>query len=94
MLSEHIPYHGNKLIDLVVSEQEAEQLKTDALDWQSITLTDRQVNELELLLNGGDSPLSGYMSEADYCSVIRTHRLADATVYPMPDRLVNSLGFK
>ncbi len=84
MLSEHIPYHGNKLIDLVVSEQEAEQLKTDALDWQSITLTDRQVNELELLLNGGFSPLSGYMSEADYRSVIQTHRLADGTLFPMP----------
>ena len=84
MSSEYIPYHGKNAVDLVVGEKEAEQLKVEALDWQSITLTDRQVNELELLLNGGLSPLSGYMSESDYRSVIQTHRLSDGTLFPMP----------
>ena len=83
-MSERIPYHGNKPIDLVVDEQRAEQLKTEAFDWQSVTLTGRQVNELELLLNGGLSPLSGYMSQSDYRSVLQNHRLTDGTLFPMP----------
>ena len=83
-MSERIPYHGNNPIDLVVDEQRAEQLKTEAFDWQSVTLTGRQVNELELLLNGGLSPLSGYMSQSDYRSVLQNHRLTDGTLFPMP----------
>lgn len=31
-----------------------------------IALTERQLCDLELILNGGFSPLEGFMSEADY----------------------------
>ena len=47
MTSTHIPAHGGELKDLLVSAEEAEQLKQDAMHWQSLTLTGRQVNELE-----------------------------------------------
>lgn len=84
MTSQHIPAHGGVLKNLLVDEIEAEQLKKQAMDWQSITLSERQVNELELLINGGFSPLEGYLSEADYRSVLTDMRLADGTVFPMP----------
>ncbi len=84
MTSQHIPAHGGTLRNLLVSEASAEELKTLAMGWQSVTLSERQVNELELLLNGGFSPLQGYMSEADYRSVLSDMRLADGTLFPMP----------
>jgi len=39
---------------------------------------------LELLLNGGFSPLKGFLNEADYLGVVKDSRLADGTLWPMP----------
>jgi sulfate adenylyltransferase len=47
-------------------------------------LTDRQLCDLELLVNGGFSPLSGFLGEADYRSVTDDLRLADGTLWPIP----------
>ncbi|KAM0747876.1 ATP-sulfurylase [Meredithblackwellia eburnea MCA 4105] len=49
-----------------------------------IRLTERQLCDLELLLNGGFSPLEGFMNQADYESVVKTLRLADGVLFPMP----------
>jgi len=50
----------------------------------SITLTQRQLCDLELILNKGFAPLEGFMTESDYNSVVETMRLADGSVWPMP----------
>jgi len=50
----------------------------------SITLTDRQRYDLELLLNKGFHPLTGFMKRADYEGVVERMRLSDGTVWPMP----------
>ena len=85
--------HGGELKNLLASEKEVEELKAKALEWTSLTLSERQVNELELILNGGFSPLDGYMSEADYRSVLSDMRLADGTLFPMPVCLDVSFEF-
>jgi len=84
MPSSQIPPHGGALQNLLAFEKEAEELKAQALEWTSLTLSERQVNELELILNGGFSPLDGYMSEADYRLVLSDMRLANGTLFPMP----------
>lgn len=76
--------HGGKLTDLLVSDDRARSLKEEAVDFASITLTDRQLCDLELILNGGFSPLKGFMNRADYEGVRDEMRLADGTLWPMP----------
>lgn len=47
-------------------------------------LSDGEVCDLELLLNGGFSPLDGFMTEGDYAACLRDCRLASGAVWPMP----------
>lgn len=44
----------------------------------------RQLCDLELILNGGFSPLESFMNKADYDSVVDTLRLTDGAVFAMP----------
>ena len=69
---------------LLVGETRAEALKAESLDLPSITLGQRQLCDLELLLNGGFSPLTGFMDEATYESVLQSLRLPDASLWPVP----------
>ena len=60
------------------------KLKHDANTFPSWQLTDRQICDLELLLNGGFSPLSGFMNQNNYESVLYEMRLQDGSLWPMP----------
>ena len=69
-MSEHlIAPHGGSLVDLIVDEGRAAELKAAAADWPSWDLTPRQLCDLELLMNGAFSPLSTFLGQADYENV-------------------------
>lgn len=70
--------------ELYVSYDSAQKLKVDAADLTSWDLSPRQICDLELLMNGGFNPLKGFLSEADYDSVVDTMRLTDGALWPMP----------
>ena len=76
--------HGGTLIDLLVDAERVDQLKDASRDWESWDLTARQLCDLELLLSGGFSPLTGFMTQADYEGVCSSMRLADGTIWPIP----------
>ena len=76
--------HGGTLVSLITGPERAAELKSASKDWPSWDLTPRQLCDLELLLNGGFSPLRGFLSRADYDSVCSRMRLADNTLWPMP----------
>ncbi|MDX1691844.1 MAG: bifunctional sulfate adenylyltransferase/adenylylsulfate kinase [Acidimicrobiia bacterium] len=77
------PY-GGTLVDLVVDDYRAEELKKASRDWPSWDLTERQLCDLELLVSGGFSPLTGFLGREDYDRVVAEMRLADGTLWPMP----------
>ena len=79
-----VPPHGGELVRLLVDPDRAEQLKQASKEFPSLTLSQRQVCDLELLLNGGFSPLRGFMGRADYEGVVERLRLADGTLWPIP----------
>ncbi len=76
--------HGGSLTNLMVDEERARELKELSRDWPSWDLTPRQICDLELLLNGGFSPLEGFMTQGDYESVCNKMRLNDGTLWPLP----------
>ncbi len=76
--------HGGTLLDLQASDDRAGELKEASRDWPSWDLTERQMCDLELLVNGGFSPLTGFMRKADYDGVVADMRLADGMLWPMP----------
>jgi sulfate adenylyltransferase len=70
--------------ELFVSYESAQKLKLEAADLISHDLTPRQICDLELLMNGGFTPLKGFLSEADYNGVVENMRLSDGQLWPMP----------
>jgi len=76
--------HGGKLCNLLVDEERAETLKADSGDFLSISLNQRQLCDLELLLCGALSPLSGFMQQDAYESVIDHLCLPDGSLWSIP----------
>ncbi len=76
--------HGGVLRDLIVSEEVAARLKAESGALSSVTLSQRQLCDLELLLNGGFSPLTGFMTQAEYDAVLGTLHLPGGALWPVP----------
>jgi sulfate adenylyltransferase len=77
------PY-GGKLVNLVVTGDEREELLAYATKLSSIKITPRNLCDLELLATGGFSPLTTFMGKADYERVLHDMRLSDGTFWPIP----------
>jgi len=79
-----IPAHGGELINLIPQPERAAELKAHSKEWPSWDLTARQICDLELLLSGGFSPLTGFMTRQDYEGVCQNMRLKSGVLWPMP----------
>ncbi len=79
-----IPPYGGKLVDLVKTGEEREDLVNKANLYPSIQISQRALCDLELLASGGFSPLDRFMGQADYQRVLTEMRLADGTLFPIP----------
>ncbi|MDX9787752.1 MAG: bifunctional sulfate adenylyltransferase/adenylylsulfate kinase [Desulfobacterales bacterium] len=78
-----VPY-GKSLVNLIVDETRQTLLKEISLNLPEISLNERQLCDLELLATGAFSPLKGFMTSADYESVLDRMRLQDNTLWPIP----------
>ena len=86
------PAHGGELVDLVVTGSQADALRQRAAKLPAVRLDSRTLSDLELLAVGGFSPLTGFMTQADYTGVVNDMHLADGTAWPMPITLAVEEG--
>ena len=79
-----IPPYGGQLVNLMVPEDDAAQLKGHASTLPSIQLSERSVCDLELLAVGGLSPLDRFMTRDGYDKVLHEMKLVSGHVFPIP----------
>ncbi|MBN1202831.1 MAG: bifunctional sulfate adenylyltransferase/adenylylsulfate kinase [Anaerolineae bacterium] len=79
-----IPPYGGALVNLMVSPDSVGELKAYAGTLPYITLTPRQMCDLELLAVGAFSPLDRFMGQQDYQRVLDEMRLANGQLFSMP----------
>lgn len=79
------PPHGGVLKDLLARDAPMhDELEAEAEKLPAVVLTERQLCDLELILNGGFSPLEGFMNQKDYNGVVDNLRLASGALFSMP----------
>ena len=76
--------HGGELLDLYLQGEELKSAKENSIKNISWDLSKRQLCDIELLLNGAFSPLDGFLNKDDYEAVLKTMRLSNGVLWPMP----------
>jgi sulfate adenylyltransferase len=92
-VTETIAPHGGLLVDLV--ESDADGTAEQAGQLPKVALGPREQADFEMLATGALSPLTGFLVEKDYISVLDDMRLASGLVWTIPITLsVDELGLK
>ena len=76
--------HGGTLVDLLATGHEAEQLSQHAEHLPKITVNARELSDLEMLTVGALSPLTGFVGERDYHSILDSMHLASGPAWTIP----------
>ncbi len=76
--------HGGSLVNRLVSDDQAVQLREEAKSLPKITLSDKQACDLEMIAIGAFSPLEGFVGKADFDSICKNMRTADGVAWPIP----------
>jgi sulfate adenylyltransferase len=76
--------HGGALVERVVSGETARAVAARADRFQSVEIDDDAIAALELLACGAAAPLRGFMTHAQYRSVLDRQRLPSGLLFPVP----------
>jgi sulfate adenylyltransferase len=76
--------HGGTLINRVATGAEREALLKQAKDLTKVFINDWAISDLDLIGVGAFSPLTGFMNEADYKSVLNNMKLTSGAVWSIP----------
>jgi sulfate adenylyltransferase len=82
--NEIIPPHGGKLVNLLLGENEAQQAVEAAEHLPKLTVERRELSDLEMMAVGALSPLTGFMGEQDYRSVLQDMHLVNGLPWTIP----------
>ncbi|HIN33607.1 MAG TPA: bifunctional sulfate adenylyltransferase/adenylylsulfate kinase [Nitrospirales bacterium] len=77
------PY-GERLVNLMATEEDRDDLKAYASQLPSLQLSERSVCDLELLATGAFSPLDRFMGSQDHQRVLDDMRLVNGQLFPIP----------
>ena len=76
--------HGGALVDRVLQGDARQHAQQRAQTLLRIPLSPVNLSDLELIAIGAYSPLTGFMSQGDYVSVVREMRLTNGLVWSIP----------
>jgi sulfate adenylyltransferase len=76
--------HGGRLVNRLAAGQRAAALEAEARGLPVVRLNPFETTDLEMLAIGAFSPLEGFMTRADYASVLRDTRLANGLPWSLP----------
>lgn len=83
-MTQLIAPHGGKLVNLIAEPARKSELERAASGLTRIALGEREQCDLELLAVGALSPLTTFMSEADFHSVCEKSHLANGVPWTLP----------
>ena len=76
--------HGGELVDRMVPESQRTELHQRAETLTRVALGPRSLSDLEMISTGVFSPLTGFMVQEDYDSVVETMHLSNGLVWSLP----------
>ena len=81
---ETIAAHGGTLINRIATDVQRAEILAKADSLPRVAIDARAQSDLEMIAIGGFSPLTGFMGEADYSSVVTDMRLSNGLVWAVP----------
>lgn len=81
---ETIKPHGGRLVNRIADAQSREDWLQKAGSLPKVQLNDREISDINMIAVGAFSPLEGFMSAADYHSVVDRMRLANDLPWTIP----------
>jgi sulfate adenylyltransferase len=76
--------HGGTLVDLLVPAEQRDRARIEADHLPKLVVSERELSDLEMLAVGALSPLTGFVGEADYLSVLDTMHLSNGLAWSIP----------
>ena len=76
--------HGGSLVNLLVDGSDADTLRQEAANLPKVVVNERELADLEMLANGALSPLTGFVGEVDYHSILDTMHLENGLAWAIP----------
>ena len=76
--------HGGKLVNRMCEGNVREYLLDRVPSMEKLSISDREVSDLEMISIGAFSPLEGFMGKRDYLSVLQDSRLRDGCPWTVP----------
>jgi sulfate adenylyltransferase len=84
MTKELIPPHGGRLMQCCLPEGERQSALQAAQTLPRLTLSERNLADLECIATGVYSPLEGFVSEQNYHSIVSEMRLSNGLAWSIP----------
>lgn len=82
--SDAIAPHGGELINRIATPDQKQQFLAQADSLPSVVLDERALSDLVMIAIGAFSPLTGFMNQADYDSVVESMHLANGLPWSIP----------
>jgi sulfate adenylyltransferase len=92
-MTQTIAPHGGQLVNRIASEALRAELKAQLSYMKTITVDAWALSDIDCISVGAFSPLTGFLNESDYLSVVESMRLSNGLVWSIPITLAVDPSF-